>query len=157
MGRETVIERLSASHSGQRKTCVGCSTVDGLAEIIDEESDRTNSVESRVTVAEQRLSRHDTEIAVLAERVLLSVDGLRREFAAAVTASGFERAGKDIRASTPAGRLPEIKAGSVAIRGPVWLVLAVVVFVTLALGAFAAGAYVAAQWGPPSKVAPIAK
>lgn len=149
MGRDA----LSQSHSGPLKACGGCVELSELRHSVFNVATRVDNTEEQVSALDATVTEQGRQLAVLTERVLLSVDGLRREFSAAVTASGLEHRGKDPRESTPTGRLPEIKAGIVSLRGPVWLVLSVVLVLALVLGGIAGVAYVAAQWGPPTRAA----
>ena len=155
MGRDAV----TITHSGPLKACAGCVELNEIRHYASSISQLAHDTEERVTAVEVSLTEQGQRLAVMAERWTHTseqipglLDGLRREFAAAITISKLETQGKDPRAVTPS-RLPELKAGPVSLRGPVWLVLVVAVLLAVVLGGFAAGAYVAAEVWRPAKAA----
>ena len=156
MGREA----LSQSHAGALKGCPGCvelselrHRVDSVAYRVDEAENMTEAISGRVSQVELAAARMGGVLDQIPGLIDAKFDALIQVLKTRDSVMAATARGKDPRESTPTSKLPELKAGPVALRGPVWLVLAVVIVLALVLGGLAAGAYVAAQWGPPARAA----
>jgi hypothetical protein len=102
-----------------------------------------------MTAAETRISHTDLSVATLSGQVLASIDGLRQELRTAMQVASLTRAGVDVEGRTPRGMSSLKLPGGVAWRGPTTVLALILVFASF----LAAGAYVAGEWGPPSKSA----
>jgi hypothetical protein len=152
MARETVRDRLSATANREHAACQGCAISDRLAESIDAEI--VAAKEHRAVTAE-RISRVELENAAIVERLSAigdriddAVGSLRHETRTALEVIRYSRAGVDVRASTPPGKAPELKAGPVSLRAPGWILIVALGVVAVAGSCSASAAYVAVKVWP---------